>query len=193
MTCNARVSGIHEAGERSLADCFVREDMLLFSAEPVAGDLPFQPAPEAFDDVEVGAVGREEHEFEARVNREPGADGLRVVDFAVIDDDLHEAVRVRRGDREQEADEVSGATTLADQVDDLLGRVIHGAEDRPTAILPRGGNELLRAPREPAGLYARIEVEVGFVGKEDVDAWSAGDGLCALHVPLFFTYCGSGE
>jgi hypothetical protein len=131
------------------------------------GDVPpLHMAPEPFDQVQIGAVGRKPEDLEV-----PGDHGqvredlLGLVELRTIADqnDLSSNALGAFDEPDYQVIEAQTAFRPTDVMNDLPRREVKGAVDHPLLVLTRTRHSGLNTPRGPYGSEIGVEVEFGFV------------------------------
>ncbi len=135
----------------------------------VAGDGVMQCLPQALDDIDPRAIGRLEHKLEFRIPSEPALRDLAFVNGVVIDDEHDTSgTPVNAFDLVEQMDEQQGVLSLMLDAHDASALCVQRTGKVILAVLPGCRHRMLVRARHPARANAWIEVDIGFVGIEDL-------------------------
>lgn len=131
------------------------------------GDVPpLHVAPEPFDQVKIGAVGRKPEDLQMPGDRgEVSEDLLGLVELWTIADqnDLPPNALGALNEPDYQVIEAHTALRPTDVMNDLPRREAKGAVDHPLLVLTRTRHSGLNTPRGPYGSEIGVEMEFGFV------------------------------
>lgn len=141
-------------------------ELELRTVEDVGDVPPLHVAPEPFNQVQIGAVGRKPEDLEMPGDRgQVGEDLLGLVElWAIADqDDLPSLALGSVDEAGYQVIEAHTAFRPTDVMNDLPRREVKGAVDHPLLVLTRTLHSGLNTPRGPYGSEIGVEVELGFV------------------------------
>ncbi len=135
----------------------------------VAGGGVMQCRPQALDDIDPLAIGRLEHKLEFRIPSEPALRGPAFVNDVVVDDE-HDTpgTPVNAFELVEQVDEQQGVLSLVLNAHDAPALCVQRTGKVIFAVLPGGSHRVLVRAGHPARANAWIEVDIDFVGIEDL-------------------------
>lgn len=136
--------------------------------QDVGNDCPFQMTPQAFDQVQIGAVRRKPIDLNPLpMTVQPVLHGAGMMIPRVVTHETNFPPRVSTNQHGQEREEVEPALGVGDRPRDLSRGVVHRAIHHLLLVLAWRGNTWLVPDPRPHPRQQRVRVDFGFVLEDE--------------------------